>query len=59
MTLPKRRPIVKATLVFGSILFVIHSFSALGMFLYVYSQRGIAQAELGWAAFSYSICRPP
>ncbi len=46
-----RHPILKATLVFGIILLTIHSFLTLCMFLYVYSQRGIAQAELAWGTF--------
>ncbi len=46
-----RHPILRATLVFGIILLTIHSFLTLCMFLYVYSQRGIAQAELAWATF--------
>jgi len=46
-----RHPILKAALVFGIILLTIHSFLTLCMFLYVYSQRGIAQAELAWGTF--------
>ena len=46
-----RHPILKAALVFGIILLTIHSFLTLCMFLYVYSQRGIAQAQLAWATF--------
>jgi hypothetical protein len=46
-----RHPTIKAALVFAIILFAIHSFLTLCMFLYVYSQRGVAQAELAWAVF--------
>ena len=36
---------------FGIVFLAIHSLLAVAMFLYVYSQRGIAQAELAWALF--------
>jgi len=46
-----RRQMLKAVLISCAIFFCLHSLAALCMFLYVYSQRGIAQAELAWSVF--------
>ena len=42
---------MKNALMFGVVFLAIHSLLAVAMFLYVYSQRGIAQAELAWTLF--------
>ena len=43
--------VVRTGIIWGGVLFVIHFLLALGMFIYVFSQRGIAQAEMVWALF--------
>src|SRR5438045_3325597 len=52
MTLRTPWSATKSALMFGVVLLAIHSLLAVAMFLYVYSQRGIAQGELAWAVFS-------
>jgi hypothetical protein len=51
MKLGIKHPIVRTGIVWGGVLFVIHFLLALGMFIYVFSQRGIAQAEFAWFSF--------
>jgi hypothetical protein len=47
----RRRPILRSVLISGAILFCLHSLAALYMFLRVYSDRGVAQAEMAWMVF--------
>jgi hypothetical protein len=51
MTLHTPWSVKKNSLMFGVVFLAIHSLVAVAMFLYVCSQRGIAQAELDWALF--------
>src|SRR5438105_1785134 len=47
----RRRPMLKTVLISGAILFCLHSLAAVYMFWDVYSNRGVAQAEMAWALF--------
>ena len=51
MALETHHARLKAALILGGILAAVHSLLAIAMFVYVYSQRGVAQAELAWAVF--------
>jgi hypothetical protein len=51
MTLSTPQSARKTALMFGIVFLGIHSMLAVAIFLYVYSQRGIAQAELAWTVF--------